>query len=75
MGVVEAQWSHTRVPAGVIEAQWCGIGKISHRNLFRRYDTDTSPACSCDGVCLTDLRLDTSTNGLKQVCTSPQTIY
>jgi hypothetical protein len=27
------------------------------------------------GVCLTDLWLDTSTNGLKQVYTSPQAIY
>jgi hypothetical protein len=27
-----------------------------------------------DGVCSTDLRLDTSTNGLKQVYTSPEEI-
>jgi hypothetical protein len=27
------------------------------------------------GVCSTDLRLDTSKNGLKQVYTSPETIY
>jgi hypothetical protein len=28
-----------------------------------------------NGVCSTDLRLDTSTNGLKQVYTSPQAFY
>jgi hypothetical protein len=28
-----------------------------------------------NGVCSTDLRLDTSTNGLKQGYTSPQAIY
>jgi hypothetical protein len=27
------------------------------------------------GICSTDLQLDTSTNGLKQVYTSPQAIY
>jgi hypothetical protein len=28
-----------------------------------------------DGVCSTDLRLDTSTNGFKQVYTNPQEMY
>jgi hypothetical protein len=34
----------------------------------------TAHLVSQDGVCSTDLRLDTSTNGLKQVYTSPEAI-
>jgi hypothetical protein len=35
----------------------------------------TSDSFREQGVCPTDLRLDTSTNGLKHVYTSPQEIY
>jgi hypothetical protein len=45
--------------------------RIRHsvRNLIKLF-TDTYI-----GVCLTDLRLDTSKNGLKQVYSSPEAIY
>ncbi len=45
--------------------------RIRHsvRNLIKLF-TDTYIR-----VCLTDLRLDTSTNGLKQVYSSPEAIY
>jgi hypothetical protein len=38
-------------------------------------DTEKFEIAKFIGVCSTYLRLDTSTNGLKQVYTSPQAIY
>ncbi len=45
--------------------------EVNHcRQVFTNFSTSVTK-----GVCSTDLRLDTSTNGLKQVYTSPETIY
>jgi hypothetical protein len=43
--------------------------KLSSRNVIKK------TGCRADGVCSTDLRLDTSTNGIKQVYISPEAIY
>jgi hypothetical protein len=54
--------------------------KLSHYCSFKVNTVEKSTSIFTDlyefrGVCSTDIRLDTSTNGLKQVSTSPQAIY
>ncbi len=63
---------------------WDDLWKNRTKNnlrLFSPWQSQIKDNCSLPlqggrrGVCSTDLRLDSSTNGLKQVYTSPQAIY
>jgi hypothetical protein len=60
---------------GILQQSCTLQGKISRYAAAELHSTgEDLQVYSSRGVCSTDLRLDTSTNGLKQIYTSPEAI-